>query len=268
LNEKQREKAMLNSPNAICWCAVATSLLVLTAGCAPPQPPEETTPTGVAVKSLSAGAENAGFLSDYSKLTPDPDLGGEVLSYVNPDELKDLHRYMAIIVDPVEVYLASDADPSQLPENGATAAVEYFQYAIRSAVADAFPLVSEPGPLVLRLRSALVGVDIGGEVAAGDLPEEGGAALARAVNVTDVIAEFELVDSLSGEVIAAALDKAHLGEAAEIGATHFSRMERFDAAQEAFDAWAEGLREFLDSKHELSGEDAQRADQAYSPYGQ
>ena len=90
---------------------------------------------------VPAGAENAGFLSDYSKLTPDPDLGGEVLSYVNPDELKDLHRYVAIIVDPVEVYLSSDADPSQLPDNGATAAVEYFQYAIRSAVSDAFSLV-------------------------------------------------------------------------------------------------------------------------------
>ena len=259
---------MLNSPNAICSCVVATSLLVLMTGCAPPPPPEETAPLGVAVKSLRAGAENAGFLSDYSKLTPDPDLEGEVLSYVNPDEMKDLHRYMAIIVDPVEVYLSSDIDPSQLPDNGATAAVEYFQYAIRSAVADAFPLVTEPGPLVLRLRSALVGVDVGGEVAAGDLPEESESPLARAVNVTDVIAEFELVDSVSGEVIAAAIDKAHLGESAEIGTTHFSRMERFDAAQEAFDAWAEGLREFLDAKHELSGEDARRADQAYSPYGQ
>ena len=260
---------MLNSPNAICSCVVATSLLVLMAGCTPPpQPPQETAPTGVAVKSVPAGAENAGFLSDYSKLIPDPDMEGAVLSYVNPAELKDLHRYVAIIVDPVEVYLLSDADPSQLPDNGATAAVEYFQYAIRSDVSDAFPLVNEPGPLVLRLRSALVGVDVGGEMAAGDLPEESGAVLARAVSVTDVIAEFELVDSVSGEVIAAVLDEAHLGEAAEIGATHFSRMERFNAAQEAFDEWAVGLREFLDSKHELSGEDAQRADQAYSPYGQ
>ena len=257
---------MLNSPNTICGCVVATLLLVLAAGCAPP-PREETTSPGLSVKSLPAGAENAGFLSDYSKLAPDPDLEGEILSYVNPDELKDLHRYVAIIVDPVEVYLSSDVDPSQLPDNGATAAVEYFQYAIRSAVADAFPIVSEPGPLVLRLRSALVGVDVGEEIAAGDDPEEGGETLARAVNVTDVIAEFELVDSVFGDVIAASVDKAHLGEAAHIGATHFSRMERFDAAREAFDSWAEGLREFLDSKHELTEEDAQRAQQSYSPYG-
>ncbi len=259
---------MLNSQNAIHWCVlVATSFLVLSAGCAPEQPPQETAPTGLAVKSVPASAENAGFLGDYSKLTPDPDLGGEVVSYVNPDEMKDLHRYVAIIVDPVEVYLVSDADPSHLPDNGATAAVEYFQYAIRSAVSDAFPLVDDPGPLVLRLRSALVGVDVGGEVAAEDHGEGSGEALERAVNVSDVIAEFELVDSVSGEVIAAAVDKAHLGEAAEIGATHFSRMERFDAAQEAFDTWAEGLRAFLDSKHELGEEDAQRAAEAYSPYG-
>ena len=264
--KNSKEDEMLNSVKLIFRCAVATLFLMLGAGCAPPEPPPEPASTGVTVQRLPAGSENAGFLSDYSKLTLDPDVEGEVLSHVNPGELKDLHRYLAIMVDPVEVYLASDVDPSDLPDNGAAAAVEYFQYAIKSAVSDAFPIVEEPGALVLRLRSALVGVDVG-DIADGELAEEA-AALTRAVNVTDVIVEFELVDSVSGEVIAAALDKVHLGEAAQIGATHFSRMARFDAAQEAFDEWAENLREFLDAKHELTGEDAERAARAYVPYGQ
>ena len=261
-----KEDEMLNSTKVISWSAVAILFLMLGAGCAPPEPPAEPASAGVTVKRLPAGSENAGFLSDYSKLTPDPDVEGELLSYVNPEEMKDLHRYLAIMVDPVQVYLASNLDPSDLPDNGTAAAREYFQYAIKSAVADAFPIVEEPGALVLRLRSALVGVDVG-DITDGELAEEA-AALTRAVNVTDVIVEFELVDSVSGEVIAAALDKAHLGEAAQIGATHFSRMARFDAAQEAFDEWAEGLREFLDAKHELNEEDAERAARSYSPYGQ
>ena len=262
-----KEDEMLNSVKVISWCAVAILFRVFGAGGAPSEPPPEPASAGVTVKRLPAGSENAGFLSDYSKLTPDPDMEGEFLSYVNPEEMKDLHRYLAIMVEPVEVFLDSDVDPSELPVNGATAAVEYFQYAIKSAVSDAFPIVQEPGPLVLRLRSALVGVDVGGEVAAAELTEEE-AALTRAVIVTDVTVEFELVDSVSGEVIAAALDKAHLGEAAQIGATHFSRMARFDAAQEAFDEWAAALREFLDAKHELTDEDAERAARSYVPYGQ
>ena len=261
-----KEHEMLNSVKVICWCAVAILFLMLGAGCAPSESPAEPASAGVTVKRLPAGSQNAGFLSDYSKLRPDPDVEGELLSYVNPEELKDLHRYLAIIVDPVEVYLASDVDPSELPDNGATAAVEYFQYAIKSAVWDALSIVEDPGPLVLRLRSALVGVDVA-DIVDGELAEEA-AALTRAVNVSDVIVEFELGDSVSGEVIAAALDKAHVGEAAQIGATHFSRMKRFEAAREAFDEWAAGLREFLDAKHELTEEDAERAARSYSPYGQ
>jgi hypothetical protein len=39
------------------------------------------------------------------------------------------------------------------------------------------------------------------------------------------------------------------------------------AAREAFDEWASRVREFLDSEHELSEQDAQRANQSYQPYG-
>lgn len=248
------------------FVVAAITVPLLLAGCTSPQPAEKAESGGIEVKRLPAGAENAGFLSDYSELKPDPDLGGEVLSYVNPDRMKDLHRYVAMIVDPVEVYVASDADPSQLPADGVKAAVGYFEYAIRSAVSDAFPIVEEPGPLVLRLRSALVGVDVGDE-ASGEAPDQGGAALPRPIRITDVIAEFELVDSDSGETIAAATDKAHLGERAEISSTHFERMERFEAAREAFEGWARRLREFLDSKHELKGQDAERALEAYPSYG-
>jgi hypothetical protein len=151
-----------------------------------------------------------------------------------------------------------------MPDQGRAAAAEYFQQAITNAVADAFPVVTEPGPLVLRLRSALIGVDVGGETPAGG---GGSGTLPRAVNIGKVGVEFELVDSETGEQIAAAVDKANLGEGAEIGSASFSREEKFRAATEAFDGWASRLREFLDSAEELSPEDADRADKSYRPYG-
>jgi hypothetical protein len=82
-----------------------------------------------------------------------------------------------------------------------------------------------------------------------------------------VSVEMELVDSETGERIAAAVDKATLGAGAEVGSENFSRLERFNEAKSAFDQWAGRVREFLDSEHELSGEDAERALQSYRPYG-
>ena len=51
-----------------------------------------------------------------------------------------------------------------------------------------------------------------------------------------------------------------------MGAVNSSRLKKFAAAKEAFHEWAARVREFLDSAHELTGEDAERADKAYRPY--
>jgi hypothetical protein len=242
---------------------------LLAVGCAPQEPATTTTKTTMAaVKKMPAGQDNSGFLKDYSKLQSHPTVEG-AKTYAHPDEMKGLRRYVAMVVDPVQLYVATDADPSSLPEEGAAAVAEYFQYAITDAVAEAFPIVDEPGPLVLRLRSALVGVDVGGEVAAGEMPDETAKPLAQAINIGGVIVEFELVDSVSGEVIAAAVDEATLGSGAQIGATHFSRMERFEAAKEAFDEWAGRLRDFLDAEHEIEGgADEERVSKSYRPYSE
>jgi hypothetical protein len=77
---------------------------------------------------------------------------------------------------------------------------------------------------------------------------------------------MELVDSETGEQIAAMADRENLGAGAEIGAVNFSRQEKWAAAREAFDGWAHRVRNFLDSAHELSAEDAKRADQSYRAY--
>jgi hypothetical protein len=234
------------------------SLLVMFAGCSrKPEP--------APVKKVAAGAKFAGFLSNYDNLKPNPNFEN-TLSYVKQDENKNIHKYFAVIVEPVEIYLSTDADPSKVPDRGRKALVAYFQHAITNAVSDAFPVVQEPGPLVLRLRTALIGIDVGGEAAPGN--NTGGDALERTINIAKVGVEMEMVDSVTGEQIAAAIDRQSLGEGAVIGSENFSRDERYAAAKEAFDGWAKRLRDFLDSEQELSKEDAERADASYRPYGE
>jgi hypothetical protein len=241
-------------------CAATVTLLAALAGCSQTEAPK------AAYKKLPAGEEFSGFLGDYSGLKLKPEMEGETLTYVNPDKMKNLRRYVAIMIDPVEVYVSTDADESQISEKAPEALAKYFQYALGDAVGDVFQVVEEPGPLVLRLRAAIVGIDAGGKVAASDVPAETGEALERSVSIGEVGVEMELVDSETGERIAAAVDRTPLGEGAEVGATHFSRLERFRLAKEAFDGWAERLREFMDSSVELTGQDAELADTTYQPY--
>jgi hypothetical protein len=216
---------------------------------------------------MPAGQEFAGFLKDYSGLKPNPRLEGEALTFAKADAQKNLRGYLAIIIDPVEAYLATDADEAKLPVKSREAATRYFQWALTKAVSDAYPVVDEAGPLVLRLRAALIGVDAGGQVAVADRPADANEAIDNAVNITKVGIEIELLDSETGEQIAAMVDRTALGAGAEVASTNISKHEKSMAAREAFDEWASRVREFLDAEHELSGEDAERANQSYQPYG-
>jgi hypothetical protein len=239
-------------------CSIA--VLVAFAGACSRRP--ET--TGVPkLRQLQQGKEFSGYLSDYSKLKPNPDFEN-TLSFVRDDPAKNVHKYLAIIVEPVAVYVATNVDPRNVPDRGRAALAEYFQVAITNAVHDAFPVVKESGPLVLRLRSAIIGIDVG---TGGSTDQKSGDTLDRAINIGKVGVEMELVDSETGEQIAAAVDRQNLGEGAVVGSTKFSREEKFRAAAMAFDGWAARLRDFLDSAHELSADDQKRADASYRPYG-
>ena len=240
------------------WLCVI--VIAITIGCSP----AAETKTGV--KKIAAGQEFSGFLKDYAALKPNPNLDGNALTFAAADAKQNLRSYFAIIVDPVEVYIATDADASKVSDDARIALTNYFQHALVGAVSDAFPVVETPSPLTLRLRTALVGVDVGGQVAAGDAPADA-KPFERALNIGKVGVEMELVDSKTGERIAAMVDRTNLGDGAEVGAANFSRVQKFAAAREAFDEWASRVRTFLDSEHELKGEDALRADKSYQPYG-
>jgi len=244
-------------------CCLAVVLLAMATGCS--QARKETAEQRAAVKKIPAGQEFSGFLKDYAALKPNPNVEG-ALTYVSADALKNLRSYLAIMVDPVEVYVATDVDEGTVSEAGRKALTTYFEHALQNAVSDAFPVVEAPGPLTLRLRAALVGVDVGGTVPQGDLPADV-KPLDRVLNIGKIFVEMELVDSETGERIAAMVDKTNLGAGAEVGAEYFTRMERFAAAREAFDEWALRVRLFLDSAHELTGKDAERVDKSYMPYG-
>ena len=180
------------------FCLVAV-VFMLSNGCSSAPKPATSD-----IKKLPSGQQFSGFLKDYSILKANPAVGGETLTFVHLDKMKSLRRYVAIIVDPVDVYVATDADTSLFTSHAREAVSNYFRHALIDAVEDAFPVVDTPGPLVLRLRAAVVGVDLGGELAP---IESGSEPLKRALVREKVGVEMELVDSQTGEQIAAYVDK-------------------------------------------------------------
>lgn len=258
------------------WPLAVTVLLTASAGCSrkstmqtsQPAPSDKPAEEGIVLRKMPAGQEFSGFLKDYSKLKPNPNLGDNALTFASADQQKNLRKYIAMIVDPVQVYVATDVDESKLPEKARGVGARYFHKSLTDAVSSAFPIADQAGPLVLRLRSAIIGVDVGGEIPAAEKSSNPEDALDRAVNIGKVGVEMELVDSETGEQIAAMVDRENLGAGAEIGAVHFGRQERYAAARQAFDGWAHRVRDFLDSAHELTGDDAKRADQSYHPYSE
>ncbi len=222
--------------------------LAMAGGCSSPPKPSEPV-----LRRMAPGQEFSGFLSDYSKLKPSPKFEGRTLSYVLGDPARNIQQYVAIIVDPVEVYLATDADETKVPDQGRTALAEYFRRALVQSVSSAFPVVQEPGALVLRLRSALIGVDIGGEVPYSARAADPDAALSRMMNIGKVGVEMEVLNVETGEQVAAAVDRKPLGDGIVFGSVNFTRDENFRAARRALDAWAARVREFLDTANGAGG---------------
>jgi len=242
------------------FSCLAAAILVSAGACS-----RETKPTtGVSV--MPAGKQFSGFLRDYARLKPNTNFEN-TLSYVSEDPVKNIHKYVAVMVEPVAIYVATDDASRAMPDRGRTALANYFRQSIAWAVTDAFPVVQEPGPLVLRLRSALIGVDVGDAIPQ-DQKGAGGETLERTVNIGKVGGEMELGDSVTGEQIAAVVDRQNLGEPAVIGSANFSRDERFEQATRACRVWALRLREFMDSVEELSEGDVARIEENQKPYGQ
>src|SRR5436190_3798003 len=75
------------------------------------------------VKRMPAGQEFSGFLSTYANLKPNPEFESTV-SYVSRDPVKNIHKYVAVIVEPPVVYLATDTAEKDLPDRGRTALAE------------------------------------------------------------------------------------------------------------------------------------------------
>jgi len=171
--------------------------------------------------------EESGFLIDYSQLTAGDEDRAKLI-YVDPDV--DFKKYDSLMFDRVSVWLSPKAENRDIDPVVFKKMSDYFRNALVEAVKDSYTVVDQPGPNVIRVRAAITDVEPSNPVA-------------KAVSVDNIgtggaEAEMELLDSMSSERLAAAVDSRR-------GGTPASRAV-WEDTKDAFDYWAKRFRERLD----------------------
>jgi hypothetical protein len=201
-----------------------------------------TLPMGCGQKKSSSG-----FLQDYSYLKPGPTDGADLV-YIK--EGVNFSVYNKVMIDQVIFYYSEDAtyrgiDPNELKE-----LADAFHKAFVDELADGFTIVAEPGPGVMRIRTAITGLvpSKPGLNAITTIVPVGLAisSLKRVATGTHTFvgqasAEMEILDSQTNGLLAAAVDT-------KAGAKYqvIEGMEKWGHAKDAFTFWAKRLRSRLD----------------------
>jgi len=175
----------------------------------------------------------AGFLSDYSKL----------------EELSDGHLfytagksgdYDKFIIDPVELLFTPDKDNPEFTEED----LQELQKHFRDKVVEEFTrdggyeIVSKPGPGTARIRMGIT--DVKRTIGALNVTIY---TKVTGAGIGGASAEGEMVDSVTGEQLAAAV---RWGGGSRVLRAGFTKM---GDAKLAIDRWAEDLREMMDKAH-------------------
>jgi hypothetical protein len=101
---------------------------------------------------VDEGPQYSGFLSDYSKLEPDPD-GSKAMRYRNPQA--DMGKYKKIMIDKIVISLKSDAEYKAIDPDEMKTLTDYFRESIVKELGSDYPVVNQAGPDVLRARIAI-----------------------------------------------------------------------------------------------------------------
>lgn len=184
--------------------------------------------------------EPSGFLGDYSQLREGK---GKEAQLIYIDDAADFSKYTKIQMDPVELHAVEGSKLEKLETEKQQALLNYFDAAIREQLGERYTFVDAPGPDVMRLRVAVTEakgskvvlntlsaiVPIGVAVSTLKL-----AATGTHSAVASTQAEMELLDSASGQRLAAAVD-ARAGRKITL---RFDKFSKYAQVKDAFDYWA------------------------------
>jgi hypothetical protein len=201
--------------------------------------------TGTQPKETVAGEPKTGFLHGYyEKLEPGKAEGDPEIMWIKPGI--DYTKYQKVMVDYVIFALAEDSEYKGIDANEMKKIGDGASQALVNALKDKMPVVSEPGPDVLRIRTAIIDLKQSSPVLSAVTTV---VPVGLGINVvkkgaTDSwtgsgasAAEMMVLDSMTNEVLAAGED--------QMTAEFEDRFTKWGSVEEAFEFWGERLAKRL-----------------------
>ena len=199
-------------------------------------------------KKAAAEPQTEGFLDGYYKdLQPGPE-GGAKMRWLKPGV--DFGIYNKIMLDSVIFYFAKDSENKGIDAEAMKELADACNLQVVDALKEAYPIVAEPGPDVLRVRFAITDLKQSWPVLSAvtsvvpiglgiSLVKKGATGSWTGSGATS--AEVMALDSMTNEVIGAAQDDKSAG--------FTERFTKWGSAEEAFKFWGERLKLFMDNAH-------------------
>jgi len=188
---------------------------------------------GIAILLLAACSSPprySGFLGDYKGFKQSK-IHANTYGWEKPGV--DLRDYDDLMIDKVEVWLLPDSEGEKLDAETRKKVAAAFDRILRRTLAPYYDVVERPGPNVMRMRIAIT------DIAPAGQDVEGG----PDVSVGAASMELELIDSVSGERLGAAVDKivgSYAGQRAP---------KEWRSVEGAFIEWANRILDYLDRHH-------------------
>ncbi len=181
----------------------------------------------------------SGFLDNYEQLKPVED---RPLAYFYLNPKMDLANYDRVMLLPIAVTFHENAKGKTLQPENITKMTQMFHDTIVENLEDRYPMVDEPAADVIIIRAAITDLDSANPVA--NLITKATIKIPLDMGRANVEAEF--LDGETNERMAAIVD-ARRG-------SHFTTgyddvIDKWDHAKEAFEEWAEYLRQRMDIAH-------------------
>jgi len=213
--------------------------------------------------------QTKGFLTDYSKISAEEDENG---AYRYRAAGIDYSKYQKLLVDRIKIWFKDDSEYKGIDPDELKMLTDYFYEAIEKAVGDAYPMVTTPGPDVLRLRiavtdlvpnkpeasvtSLVVPFLWAGEAGAGAVSGEPG----TTPFTGEATVELEALDSVSSKQLAAYIEtrtgkKYNWTNGVSEGVSSYIKAySKWEYTKQAIDSWAQLLRKRLDEVHGKAAE--------------
>lgn len=189
----------------------------------------------------------SGFLGSYPQFQPGPSDGLDQVS-IKPGT--DLSKYHRIMLDEVQFFLNKDAAEHGIQVSELKELSDTFHRAVFEALGTAYPLVTEPGKDVMRVRLALTNIEPSNPALSGittvlpvglaiSVVNKGASGAHTGVGGASM--EVEFLDSMTSERLVAGIDT--------FNGSKMSGFSKLGATKEAFAFWAKRLRITLDKAH-------------------